>query len=201
MYRKTYTKLATIQEKKYKGGFMKIALLLIGLLLAAKSSFAGSNIKTVPSVDLARFAGVWYQQARNPIVFEPECACARQVLAPIPSGQISVYNSCNKSKVSGPLQEIKGKAWPDDSTNSKITVDFGFKWKGEYWIIALDSAYRYAVVTDHRAYSLYILSKTPVLDKNLYDKALSEAATQVDISRLIKTEQNGCSYPSLLTVN
>jgi apolipoprotein D and lipocalin family protein len=157
-------------------------------------SFA--SVQTVPKVDLNRYVGTWYDIASNPILFQPSCPCERQVLTPEPSHKVSVFNSCNKKTASGPLSTIHGTAQAVDSTDAKLAVDFGLPWKGDYWIIGLDPDYRYAVVSDRFGYSLYILSKTPELDKSLYEAAL-EAAQKANVStkRLVFSDQLGCQYP------
>lgn len=160
---------------------------------------AHAQLKTVPYVDAARYVGTWYQIARNPHPFEAGCVCARQVLTPVNADQISVYNSCNDKTPNGPVKEIRGIASNDEpATNSKFTVDFGLPNKGQYWIIGLDSQYRYAVVSEPSKKTLYILSKTPDLSADLYDEAVAEAGKQVDVSQLTLTLQKGCSYPAPL---
>lgn len=157
-----------------------------------------AELITVSYVDVPRYLGSWYQIARNPLTFEGDCACSRQVLSPGEEGKINVYNSCNDKTIDGPIREIRGFATSDDPvSNAKLTVDFNLPFKGKYWIIGLDHDYRYAVVSDPSKASLYILSKTPTLHAELYQKALDEAALQVDTDKLVKTQQVGCSYPPL----
>ena len=95
------------------------------------------------------------------------------------------------------MRTITGTASDDDaSSNSKFTVAFqGVPFKGSYWIIGLDSQYRYAVVSDSGGDALYILSKTPTLSDNLYQEAVGIGAQQVDISKLEVTDQSNCVYP------
>lgn len=158
---------------------------------------ASACIKTVPSVDLHRYVGIWYEIARNPVIFEPKCACARQVLTALDDGKVGVYNTCDKRDPNGKLLEVRGTASPTDASDAKLSVDFGFLWKGDYWVIALDPEYRYAVVTDRFGYSLYILSRTPTLEPSLFEKALAAAQSQVSIRRLKMTQQEGCTYPPI----
>ena len=173
---------------------MKKILALLALTFIGTNSFA--EIRTVPHVDLSRYLGNWYEIARNPVVFEQNCFCSLQKLSSAEEGTIKVLNSCNQGSISGPLATISGTATSDDkASNSKLTVDFGLPYKGEYWIIALADDYSYAVVTDSKSYSMYILSKTPTLSDTLYNEALQAASAQVDTSKLEKTVQQGCRYP------
>jgi apolipoprotein D and lipocalin family protein len=161
-------------------------------LIPFTSSWA--QLVTVPFVDLTRYAGTWYQIAANPLPFEGNCRCSRQVLTPI-DDKVAVFNSCT-DPISGQLRTISGFAYNQDrTTNAIFKVDFGFPTKGDYWIIGLDEDYRWAVVSDPRKISLFILSKTPVLNEELFQQALNEAQKQVSLSRLRKMEQENCNYP------
>ncbi|MBY0470902.1 lipocalin family protein [bacterium] len=177
---------------------LRLSAGLFSFSLFISNAFAFGLPQTVASVDLARFAGTWYEVARNPIVFEPTCACARQVLTPRADGKVDVYNSCNEGSPSGNLREIRGTAEATDSSGAKLSVDFGFFWSGDYWIVGLAPDYSYAVVTDRIGYSLYILSRTPEMDPALYDQALKDAAAQVSISRLVVQPKQVCSYPTAM---
>lgn len=187
------------------GGFMSRKLILVSLFFITffSSSFSkvaantNNDLMTVNYVDVGRYLGAWYRIASYPLAFEGVCTCARQVLSAGTDGKIDVYNSCNRGGVNGPLAEIRGFAISDDPvSNARLTVDFNLPKKGQYWIIGLDSDYRYAVVSDPSRSSLYILSKTPALSDELYQAALSEASKQMDISKLEIAQQAGCTYPN-----
>jgi apolipoprotein D and lipocalin family protein len=170
------------------------SLLFTLIILSGLQSQA--DLQTVPYVDLAQYAGRWYQIARNPLPFEGNCYCSQQILSAREDGRVGVFNSCNKGSVTGAFDSISGFATSLDATsNAKFEVDFGFPFKGQYWIIGLDPAYRFAVVSEPTKKALYILSKTPFLDQELVDEALLLAAQQVDTSKLLYTVQQGCTYP------
>ena len=174
-----------------------LSLLSSALLSSPAIAAVGDDLKTVPFVDPAKYLGTWYQIAHKPLFFEGgTCACTRQKLTNGENGVINVYNSCNEDNPSGKLKEIRGSATNDDTkTNARYTVDFNFPWKGSYWIIGLDPEYRWAVVSDKMKLSLYILSKTPTLDEDLYKEAFNQAAQQLDTSEVKMTYQTNCTYP------
>lgn len=164
--------------------------------LRAANAKQSQELQTVDYVDVSKYLGTWYQIARNPLFFEGNCACSRQVLSTTSDSKIQVYNSCNDVTVTGPLREISGFATNEDPmSNSKFKVDFGLPKKGDYWIIGLGTNYEYAVVSDPSRRSLYILSKTPTLDPILFNEALAKASSQLDTSKLIMTIQQQCQYP------
>lgn len=180
-----------------------IAVSLISLsIFSASTALSQANpskpLETVPYVDVKSYLGTWYQIARNPLRFEGDCACSQQTLGlDTVKNHVTVYNSCNDKTPAGALREIRGFATSDDPvSNARFTVDFGLPQTGQYWIIGLGANYEYAVVSDPSRRSLYILSKTPVLDPALYVEALGKAQAQVDTSNLLITEQKGCSYPA-----
>lgn len=174
--------------------FLKAGIATLGLLAGLT---AHAELKTVSSVNVARYAGTWYEIARNNFLpFEWGCTCARQVLTPSSDGTVGVYNSCNFWSPQGKLREIRGTAEvADKTTNAKLTVDFNMPWKGDYWIIALDSDYRWAVVSEPKQWALYILSRTPTMDPAMYDEAIRQASLQVNTGYLQIVQQLGCSYP------
>jgi apolipoprotein D and lipocalin family protein len=175
----------------------QLALTLgLAVFVSASAFSARAELTTVPYVDASKYLTTWYKISGNPLFFEANCTCSRQVLGAMPDGKISVYNTCHDTKVEGPVREIRGTAVNEDpATNARFQVDFGLPQKGEYWIIGLDPQYRYAIVSDPSMKSLYILSQTPTLDSALYAQAVAEAATQVDTSKLQMTIQAGCTYP------
>lgn len=177
---------------------MKTKMLLVLVMLLSFNAFA-DELKTVPYVDVSRYLGNWYQIARNPMQFENGCVCSRQNLSVRAEGGVAVYNTCNRDSANGNLMEIRGVATSDDPvSNAKFTVDFNLPFKGKYWVIGVDSDYRWAVVSEPSKKALYILSKTPTLAADLKEAALAKAAEQVDTSKLYFTPQLGCTYPAFL---
>ncbi len=119
--------------------------IFLAFFIALSPTLALAELNTVPYVDLSKYAGTWYQIARNPLIFEKGCVCSKQVLAPEGDGRISVYNSCNNKTVDGPIREIRDYATSADTdTNSKFSVDFNLPFKGSYWISGLDADYRWS---------------------------------------------------------
>jgi apolipoprotein D and lipocalin family protein len=65
----------------------------------------------------------------------------------------------------GELNEAIGKATiADRKTNAKLKVQFFWPFKGDYWIIDLDSDYRYAIVSEPDRQYLWILSRSPIME-------------------------------------
>ena len=187
--------------------FMK-SLLIVTFIFAFSSSPAfalfgiTSDVTAVSSVDPLKFMGTWYRISSKPIIFEPTCACARQVLNAKSDNTVGVYNTCDKNTVGGDLVTIGGYAVPTDRSYAKFDVHFtGVFPTGSYWIIALDPDYRWTVVSDKYGYSLYVMSREPELAPELYQAAVSAAAANgAPVDKLVMQVQEGCApYPAVVS--
>ena len=174
--------------------FLKITLtIILSLLLLSWSGNMDKQRKpltVVPSVDLGKYVGKWYEIARLPNRFEDKCVSSVTATYTLrPNGQIEVLNECKKA--SGELQKAKGKAKVvDKKSNAKLKVTFFWPFYGDYWILKLGTNYEYAVVGDESRKYLWILSRTPQIDDTLYQQLLAEMANEgFDTNRIIKTPQ------------
>jgi apolipoprotein D and lipocalin family protein len=127
-------------------------------------------VMPVTSVELNRYGGGWYEIARIPNRFQRQCA--RHTIAQYglrPDGRLSVLNQCIKR--SGNVDQATGVAKvvdPVSSARLKVSLVSFLGWRpfwGDYWVIGLDPAYRWAVVgSPDRRYG-WVLSRTPRLDE------------------------------------
>jgi apolipoprotein D and lipocalin family protein len=165
------------------------------------TSCAGVNPKdalpTVPSVDLARYAGTWHEIARLPMWFQRHCVDSKAIYTRRSDGAVGVHNECMTD--SGGVEQADGVATVvDDKTNARLNVVFdnyfarlfGSSREGNYWILALDGDYRTALVGTPDRRFLWILSRTPQLDDAIYQR-LVEQARQLSfpVSDLIRTRR------------
>jgi apolipoprotein D and lipocalin family protein len=146
------------------------------------------ELEVVGAVDLTRYAGRWYEIARLPNRFEKKCADSVTATYTLRSdGKVDVVNRCRKAN--GEYTTAKGKARiVDKKTNAKLKVTFFWPFYGDYWILDLGSNYEYAVVGAPNRDYLWILSRTPQLDEELYQRLLREMATRgFATDRMIRT--------------
>jgi apolipoprotein D and lipocalin family protein len=155
-------------------------------------------LQVVPTVDLARYSGTWYEIARLPNKFQKECignVTATYTL--LDNGEIKVVNRCRKSN--GEITEAEGRARraSDDEPNSKLKVRFApaflsflsFVW-GDYWILELAVDYSYAVVGEPDRKYLWVLARSPKMDDATLAGILDRVRQQgYDVRALIRTEQ------------
>ena len=126
-------------------------------------------LETVASVDLERYLGKWYEIASYPAWFQKGCTAATAEYALLPDGRIRVVNRCRKGGPEGPIKKAEGKAEVvDTNTNAKLKVWFFWPFKGNYWIIDMDDNYQWVVVGEPSRKYLWILSRTPTMEKAVY---------------------------------
>lgn len=133
-----------------------------------------SQPETVNSVDLEKYAGLWYEIAKIPNRFQKQCVSsttAQYILRN--DGRIDVVNSCLRAN--GSIDRAEGIARVvDTKTNAKLEVSFFsiLGWRpfwGDYWILELDEDYQWVIVgTPNRKYG-WILSRTPHPNKDILE--------------------------------
>jgi apolipoprotein D and lipocalin family protein len=178
---------------------MRIIPLLVGLLVVSVTSITcvspgkepQSALQVVSHVDIKRYAGTWYEIARYPNRFQKGCVAATAQYALRDDGKIDVLNQCREHTPDGKLLSAKGTAKVvDATTNAKLKVTFFWPFSGQYWIIDLGENYEYAVVGHPDRKYLWILSRTPEMEEELYTQILGRITQQgYDVSKLIKTPQ------------
>jgi len=168
--------------------------ILLLLVLSSCVTKTGNNMKpldTVKYVDLNRYIGRWYEIARYNHRFQEGCIGSRATYALRDDGKISVLNECYEGSFSGKLRSAKGKAWVvDKESNAKLKVSFFWPFAGDYWIIDLGQGYEYAVVGHPGRKYLWILSRKPVMEEEVYKAILERLQEQeYDTTKLIRSEQ------------
>lgn len=167
-----------------------LALAFVGTLVRADVI---KPVASVPAVDLARYAGKWYEIAAFPMFFQRQCVgdtTAEYSLRP--DGEVGVRNRC---RTADGFDQVEGKAWPvEGGGNARLKVSFFWPFRSDYWVIGLDGDYRWAVVGNPNREYLWILSRTPELPKPLLDQALQAATLQgFDLGRLKYTRHSSAA--------
>jgi len=149
------------------------------------------EIKAVSGLELERYLGKWFEIARITHRFEKGCVGATAEYSLLPDGKIKVVNSCRMGALDGKFKQAVAKAWlPDKKVTSKLKVRFFWPFTGNYWVISLGSDYEYAVVSEPNRKYLWILSRTPQMDKELYNRLIGWLKEQgYDISKIDKVLQ------------
>lgn len=118
---------------------------------------------------------------------------------------MSVYNTCNKKTVGGPISPIKGYATISSTDPAKLAVSFPSvgNQTAPYWVMHVEvdaqGNYQQAIVwgCEYVAVEfLWILSRTPTISSDLYTKLHDMALHITGMKKLIPTLQTGCHYPT-----
>lgn len=166
------------------------------VLYLPPGALAQSPVASVAAVDLARYSGKWFEVASFPMFFQRQCkGDTTAEYTPKPNGDIGVRNRC---RTDSGFDEANGTATVIPGTNnSQLKVSFFWPFKADYWVIGLDTDYRWAVVGNPNRKYLWVLSRTPQLPADHYEAALSAARTQgYDLTPLRLTPQNAQSQGS-----
>jgi apolipoprotein D and lipocalin family protein len=153
-------------------------------------------VRTVPFVDLDRYAGDWFEIARFENRFQRQCVGdVRASYARRADGRVAVVNRC---RTADGQTEARGVArLVDEQTHAKLKVRFAPAWLswlppvwGDYWVIGLAPDYSWAVVGDPSREYLWILARTPRLDSESMAAAHTAAQDNgFDVGRLVQTLQ------------
>ena len=172
----------------------RIALALAALAFALSPAVQAqpAPMQTVPSLDVPRYMGTWYEVAKYPNSFQKKCASSTQATYSLQAdGQVQVLNRCKTAQ--GEWSEALGAARQiGGPTSAQLKVRFAPAWLsfipmvwGDYWVIALDPHYQWVVVSEPRREYLWILSRTPQLPAATYQPLLEQlAARGFDLSRI-----------------
>ncbi len=157
-------------------------------LLSDIFSRGALDIPAICDVDLSRYMGTWYEIARLHNTFEEGLDYVTAVYQLRSNGKVDVTNTGIKG---GKSRSAKAVAWvPDQQCPGKLLVSFFRPMRSQYNIIRLDEDYRYAVVAGSRMNYLWILSREPRMDDDLYDELVHFiSGVGFDSNRLIKIKQ------------
>ena len=145
----------------------------------------------VPGVDLEQYAGLWYQVARYPHSFQSsDCALSTAEYTLRDDGKVEVLNRCWVDTYQGEYSsQVRAVARSMSEKNNHLKVLFFGIFPADYLIIELDDqSYQWAAVTTPSKKSLWILSRTPSLDEELYGSLIESLVSKGFIeAKIIRT--------------
>lgn len=159
------------------------------------------ELYSVPILDLKKYMGVWYEIGTSFFVrlfIESLCVCTKAEYTLNEDGTVKVFNSCNVVNQNGNLKTATGVAIQENKSKpGQLTVSFQNMTsnKPNYYIIHLDienGKYKHALIGEPSRLFLWILSRTPTISQNDYDRLLNIARNNgfdVESIRFRKTNQ------------
>lgn len=159
---------------------MRLAIALL-LLLVLQSAVAALPIRSVPELDISRYAGHWHEIAHLPVFFQRKCVgdiTAAYTLRE--DSMIGVVNACRTAD--GELDSSEGIARSVEGHPGRLQVRFAPNWLSwlpmvwaDYWVVDLDPGYQWAVVGSPNRKYLWILSRTPTMERALFEQIKARA--------------------------
>lgn len=170
---------------------LNILIVSLALLCSCKGQEPVIDNSVVKDLNIDRYLGKWYEIARFDHRFERGLVGVTAHYSMREDGKIKVVNSGYKGSLDGEKSEAIGKAKiPNSRIPSKLKVSFFWIFYGDYFVLELDENYQWAIVGSKTDKYLWILSRNPQMDDQLYSKLLNKLqARGYDISKLIKVVQ------------
>jgi len=151
--------------------------------------------ETVDRVEVAQYAGVWYEIGSIPMGFQASCTATTATYGIVDEQTISVLNRCRWGGLDKQEVDIEGTATVVDSvSNARLEVDFGFA-QSPYWIVDLgiavgDEPYPWAAVSTPGRNALWLLSRTPTMPAARLDTIIARLEERgFQPERMLWTEQ------------
>jgi len=167
-------------------------LLLAAHLLPQASAQDRQPVVPVQSLDLTRYAGHWHEIARLPVSYQRRCAADSTAQYSLRSdGSIAVRNACRTAD--GELAAVDGVARVVGDEPARLQVRFAPDWLGwlpmvwaDYWVLALDADYQWAMVGEPDRKYLWILAREPSMDAAVFAELRGRAEQMgYDLSALV----------------
>ena len=159
-------------------------LLALGAVATAPALAQGPTLvnEAVTALDLQRYSGQWHEIAHLPMFFQRKCVNnITATYSPKPDGMVGVRNGCDDKN--GRQQVSEGTARPVTGQPGQLQVRFAPDWLAwapmvwaDYWVIEIDPDYQWAVVGGPSHKYLWILSRTPSMDRAVFDGIRDRAA-------------------------
>lgn len=160
---------------------MRRDVIVMSWLLAFSAFFSatparGGEVTSVQTLDITRYAGEWHEIARLPMFFQRKCKS--EIVAQYTlndDGAVGVLNRCRNDD--GEMEEAEGVARRVEGHPGRLEVRFAPDWLSwmpftwaDYWVIALDPEYQWAVVGEPGRDYLWILSRTPEMGRERFER-------------------------------
>lgn len=167
---------------------------LLSILMAGSATASAAANQPVAALDLQRYSGKWHEIAHLPMFFQRNCI--DQVTATYTlqkDGSVEVRNACRNTD--GAMDESVGAARTVAGHPGKLEVRFAPSWLSwlpmvwaDYWVVDLDPDYRWAVVGGPSRKYLWVLSRSPTMNRGLFERIKADArARGYPVDKLIMT--------------
>ena len=163
------------------------------LMLGAQPGAMGQAASPLPSVDLNRFAGGWYEIARFPTKREKGCIANVVDLVALADKQdhLTLVNSCKAKNDYTDVRNANIKA-EKNSGGAKLKVTYIWPFSDKEWILALGPDYEWVLMGSPNHKALRVLSRTRDLSPDVLTMIRQKASSEgYAADKLLMTLQMG----------
>ena len=154
---------------------------LIIIFISVCSIFANTTL-----VDVKKFSGLWYEIARIENSFQTSCVASSVEYQLQEDNSYKVFNRCFENDFDGKLIEYKGSAKLEQN---KLDMTYFYILNSTYNITYIND-YKTAVVANDDYSNLWIMSRTPSINKNELNKILKDLKNKINLKDLVFTKVN-----------
>jgi apolipoprotein D and lipocalin family protein len=152
------------------------------LFLFAATPPQAAEVRAVPSLDLSRYLGSWYEVARYPVFFQRGCTRSKATYSQTRPDRINVTNTCIRD---GKLSSITGDATIKAPGKLRVSFSKFIPFRADYWVLYVDKSYTTAVVGGPGRSTGWILSRKPNRSRESLGAALKALErNRYDVSRI-----------------
>lgn len=166
---------------------LSVTIIFTSIFLSSCSVKPPKNVEAIKNFELERYLGTWYEVARLDHSFERGMTDVTAQYSMREDGGVRVINKgylVDKER----WKEAEGKAYfVEDEKTGFLKVSFFGPFYGAYVIFRLDSVnYQYALVSGPNEEYLWLLARTPNLNKRTKEHLVDFAKSRgFDTSKLI----------------
>jgi len=168
-------------------------LILMTIFSSCKAQNTMIDKNVVKELNIERYLGEWYEIARFDHRFERGLVGVTANYSLRDDGKIKVVNSGYKDSLNGKFSQAVGKAKiPNPASEpAKLKVSFFWFFYGDYFVLELDEDYQWAVIGSSSDKYLWILSRSPQMNDELYQQILKGLTQRgYNVGQLIKVKQD-----------
>jgi len=164
----------------------------VSLLLTLLWVCYSKEYKAVDELNLDQYVGKWYQVYQDKFnkLFQGNGRCATAEYAIVGTNDVSVFNQQINNK--NEYDSIAGSAfYKDGDCCGYLTVILEGAPQAPYWVLELgpivDNLYDYAIVSDDKALSLFVLTRDVERFYKLYDKQVLVSLNEFGFTKTINS--------------
>ena len=153
-----------------------LTLLLIPICAMFSCKSKSTSLKTVPYVDLQKYAGKWYEIARLDHSFERGMSDVNATYQLQDDGSVKVINRGYDTQKQAWKEAIGRALFTGDSNTASLKVSFFGPFYGGYHVVALDQKdYRWSLVAGPDRDYLWLLARDKQLPVEIREQLVSQA--------------------------